>query len=100
LAKLTNWANSSRRSSFAASLPCLQAVGLKRALGVLAMRAYDVMRCTRLGYRIAFWPSTVPLYVPVEKVPRILNLETGKWVIIDAEWALRHGLEDHSEETA
>jgi hypothetical protein len=64
------------------------------------VRAIDVMRCTRLGYRIAFWPSTVALYVPVEKMPRILDLETDKWVIIDAEWALRHGLEDHSEETA
>jgi hypothetical protein len=41
------------------------------------VRAIDIMRCTMLSYRIAFWPSTVALYVPVEKVPRILKPASG-----------------------
>jgi hypothetical protein len=64
----------------------------------LGVRVAEVMRVTQLCYRIAFGPSWInALYVPIEKVRKIVETERGTWVIIDAQWAAKHGIEEEPE---
>jgi hypothetical protein len=64
----------------------------------LGVRVAEVMRVNQLCYRIAFGPSWInALYVPIEKVRKILETECGTWIIIEAEWARQYGIEEEPE---
>ena len=61
----------------------------------LGVRVAEVMRVA-ICYRIVFLPPNL-LYVPIEKVPKILETECGTWVIIEAEWAKQYGIVEEPE---
>jgi hypothetical protein len=62
----------------------------------LGVRVAEVMKLTMLCYRVVFLPRN-PLYVPIEKVRKILETEWGTWIIIEAAWAKQYGIEEEPE---